>query len=166
MSAPNLPADGIVVSHATVLPEWLDYNGHMNVAYYLVAFETGIDAYKEVVGMDLAYIEREGRSTVALESHITFQNEAMLGEALRIETRIVDFDGKRAHIYQELFRGEDLLATQETLSISFDTGARRTCPFEDAVAARYRALMAAQADLPRPKWLGRSIGIGKGKPAG
>ncbi|MEQ8230463.1 MAG: thioesterase family protein [Gammaproteobacteria bacterium] len=98
MSAFSPPPNGIVVSHATVLPEWLDYNGHMNVAYYLVAFETGIDAYKETIGMDLAYIEREGRSTVALESHITFQNEAMLGEELRVETRIVDFDGKRAHI--------------------------------------------------------------------
>lgn len=165
MSDFSPPANGVVVSHATVLPAWLDYNGHMNVAYYLVAFETGIDAYKAVVGMDLAYIEGTGRSTVALESHITFQNEAMLGEALRIETRIVDFDGKRAHIYQELFRGEDLLATQETLSLSFDTRARKSCRFEDAVAARYRALVAAQAALPRPKWLGRAVGIGKGKPA-
>ncbi|MEQ9060811.1 MAG: thioesterase family protein [Gammaproteobacteria bacterium] len=166
MSAFSPPPNGIVVSHATVLPEWLDYNGHMNVAYYLVAFETGIDAYKETIGMDLAYIEREGRSTVALESHITFQNEAMLGEELRVETRIVDFDGKRAHIYQELFRGEDLLATQETLSLSFDTRLRKSCPFEERIAGHYRALMEAAAHLPRPKWLGRAVGIGKGKPAG
>lgn len=166
MSEPAIPADGIVRSSVEVLPEWLDYNDHMNVAYYLVAFETGIDAYKDVVGIDLAYIEREQRSTVALESHITFQNEANLGEQLEVQTRIIDFDGKRAHVYQELYRGDDLLATQETLAISFDTAARKTRPFEDHIAANYRALMAAQSSLPRPRWVGRSIGIGQGKPAG
>jgi acyl-CoA thioester hydrolase len=164
MSALPIPARGIVISHCEVLPAWLDYNQHMNVAYYLVAFELGIDDYKAIVGLDLAYIERELRSTVALESHITFQNEASLGEKLRVETRIIDFDGKRAHIYQELFRGETLLATQETLSISFDLKARRSAPFEAHIATGYRELMAAQANLERPKWVGRSIGIGKGKP--
>jgi len=166
MNAPALPADGIVTTHVTVMPEWLDYNGHMNVAYYLVAFETGIDAYKAVVGMDLAYIEREGHSTVALEAHITYQREALLDEVLRCETRLVDFDGKRVHVYQELYRGEELLATQETLAISFDTRARRTCPFPEAIAANYRGLVAAQAPLPRPAWLGRAIGIGQGRPRG
>jgi acyl-CoA thioester hydrolase len=164
MNSPVIPTDGLVITSATVLPEWLDYNGHMNVAYYLVAFETGIDAYKAVVGMDLAYIEGRQRSTVALEAHITYQREAMLGEVLQVETRIVDFDGKRAHVYQELYREKELLATQETLAISFDTAARRTCPFEESVANNYRALMAAQAALPRPTWLGRSIGVGKGRP--
>lgn len=164
MNAPAFPADGLVITTVTVLPEWLDYNGHMNVAFYLVAFETGIDAYKAVVGMDLAYIEGRQRSTVALEAHITYQREAMLGESLRVETRIVDFDGKRAHVYQELYRDTDLLSTQETLAISFDTAARRSCPFEDGIANNYRALMAAQSALPRPAWIGRTIGIGKGRP--
>lgn len=164
MSERSVPSNGIVISSATVQPEWLDYNGHMNVAYYLVAFETGIDAYKDWVGMDLDYIAREQRSTVALESHITYQNEAMLGDALRVETRILDFDGKRAHIYQELYRDNSLLATQEVLSISFDTAARRTCPFPEPVAARYLELLEAQRALTRPDWVGRSIGIRRGKP--
>lgn len=162
----TVPDNGIVLSQAEVLPEWLDYNDHMNVAYYLVAFEQGIDDYKALVGLDLDYIEREKRSTVALESHITFQNEASLGEKLRAETRIIDFDGKRAHVYQELYRDADLLATQETMAISFDLTARRTAPFEDWIAANYRELHAAQSHLPRPDWVGRSIGIKQGKPGG
>jgi acyl-CoA thioester hydrolase len=166
MDAAAIPPNGIVTTHVTVEPEWLDYNEHMNVAYYLVAFETGIDAYKAVVGLDLDYIERERKSTVALEAHITYQREAHLGDALRVETRIIDFDGKRAHVYQELYRGDELLATQETLAISFDTAARRTCPFADDIAINYQGMIAAQSALPRPKWVGRSIGIGKGKPAG
>jgi acyl-CoA thioester hydrolase len=164
MTERNIPANGVVVSYAEVLPAWLDYNEHMNVAYYLVAFEQGIDDYKAIVGLDIAYIEGEQRSTVALESHITFQNEASLGDRLRAETRIIDFDGKRAHVYQELYRDDTLLATQETLAISFDLRARRTAPFEDWIADNYRKLMAAQKDLAQPDWVGRSIGIGKGKP--
>ena len=159
------PPDGLVISHATVLPEWLDYNQHMNVAYYLVAFETGIDAYKDLVGMTLDYIETVKRSTVALESHITYQNEAHLDDDLRCETRILDFDGKRAQIYQELYRDDTLLATQEVLSLSFDTEARRSCRFDDEVAAKYRALVAAQAHLAQPRWIGRSIGLKRGRPA-
>ena len=47
-----------------IRPEWLDGNGHMNVAYYIKAFEIGIDSYKAVVGLTLPYIEASGRSTV------------------------------------------------------------------------------------------------------
>jgi acyl-CoA thioester hydrolase len=161
-----IPENGLVISTAEVLPSWLDYNGHMNVTYFLAAFELGIDAYKAVVGLTLDYIERQERSTVALEAHITYQREASLGEQLRIETRIIDFDSKRAHVYQELYRDTDLLATQETMAISFDLASRRSAPFEAWIAANYRKLMEAQSALPRPDWVGRSIGIKKGKPGG
>ena len=166
MSHPSIPADGLVIDHATVIPEWIDYNGHMNVAYYIKAFEIGIDAYKAVVGMTLDYIEGTGRSTVALESHVTYQQEAHLGEALRIESRILACDGKRVHVYQEIYREATLLATQETLAISFDTRARRTSPFEPAVAENYRLMVEAQAAVPRPAWVGRAISITARKPQG
>ncbi|MCB1749002.1 MAG: thioesterase family protein [Gammaproteobacteria bacterium] len=165
MTLASLPADGIVRLEVTVKPEWLDYNDHMNVAWYVAAFDLGIDAFKDVIGITLDYIAREQRSTVALESHITYQREAHRDQVLRVETRIVDFDGKRVHIYQELYRDTDLLATQETVSISFDTAARRSCPFADDMAARYRTVLEAAAALPRPQWLGRSVGIRQGKPA-
>ena len=161
-----IPERGLVIDETAVIPEWIDYNGHMNVAYYIKAFEIGIDAYKAVVGMTLAYIEREGRSTVALESHITYQQEAHLGEALRIETRILACDGKRAHVYQEIYRDSSLLATQETLAISFDTRARRSSPFEAVIADNYRRLVEAQAGVARPPWVGRAISINARKPHG
>lgn len=160
MTSIALPVDGVVLDHASVLPAWLDYNGHMNVAWFMQAFELGIDSYKTVVGLDPHYIARSRRSTVALESHITYQREALLGDALRIETRILDCDGKRVHVYQELCRGAELLASQETLAISFDIAARRSCPFEPALAENYRRMVALQAGLPRPVWVGRAVGLG------
>lgn len=160
---PNVPENGVVVTEATVEKAWLDYNDHMNMAYYVMCFDHAVDAFKGTIGIDLGYIANNKRSTVALESHISYHGEANLGEQLRIETRLVDFDGKRSHVYQEMYRDRDLLATSETLSISFDTAARRSCPFEPEIASNYGAMLAAQRALPRPQ-IGRSLGIRRGKP--
>ena len=153
------PENGIVSYTTKVKREWLDYNDHMNVAYYVMTFDLAIDAFKKVVGISHDYIEREHRSTVALESHIAYLQEASLGDELRIDTRVVDFDGKRAHLYQEMYRDTQLLATQETLSISFDTVARKSCLFDDAIAQSYEGMVAAQKALPLSKQLGRAVGI-------
>jgi acyl-CoA thioester hydrolase len=165
MSSSEIPANGIVTTSETVKPEWLDYNDHLNVAYYVMLFDVGIDAFKDVIGMGLGYIERESRSTVALESRIAYLAEASLGDALRIETRIIDFDGKRVHYYQEMFRGEARLALQETLSICFDSEARRSCPFPEDIARNFERMLAAQGPLGRPEWVGQVIGIRR-KPSG
>lgn len=159
-SSPQQPSENGLVSYTTTVKrEWLDYNDHMNVAYYVMAFDLAYDAFKKVVGISRDYIERNHRSTVALESHITYRQEASLGDELRIDTRVVDFDGKRAHFYQEMYRGVDLLSTRETLSISFDTVARKSCPFDDTIAQNYERMVADQKRLPVPKYLGRSVGI-------
>ena len=166
MNYQELPVNGIVSTTAQVLPEWLDYNNHMNVAYYVAAFDIGIDAFKAVIGIDLDYIEREKKSTVALESHITYQHEASLGDELSIDTRILGFDGKRCHIYQEMYRDETLLSTLESLSISFDTALRRSCPFEPAIAERYRAVHEAQQSVAVPEWVGKSVSMERKKKSG
>jgi acyl-CoA thioester hydrolase len=160
----SIPNDGMVITTATVLPEWLDYNNHMNVAYYIAAFDIGIDELKTVYGIDSDYISNEQCSTVALEAHITYQNEASLGEELQIRSRILDFDSKRTHLYQEMYHDDDLLATQETLSISFDLNARKSQPFAPMIAANIEAMCRAQRALPRPEWVGRAVGTRKGKP--
>ena len=164
MHAADLPPNGLVLTHATVVPEWLDYNGHMNVAYYTQVFDLAVDAYKAVIGLTLEYIESTGRSTVALESHVTYQQEAHLGDELRVETRVLGCDGKRAHIYQELYRDTTLLATQESLALSFDKATRRSAPFEPHIAEGYRRMVEAQAGIPRPAWVGRAISLSAKKP--
>jgi len=162
--AKAIPENGVVTTEATVLPEWLDYNDHMNVAYYIAVFDMGIDDLKAVYGISGNYIEAQKRSTVALEAHITYQNEASIDELLRVETRIIDFDAKRTHLYQEMYRGADLLASQETLSISFDLNARKSCPFEPRIGENIAAMCEAQKALERPEWVGRAVGIRRGKP--
>lgn len=166
-SAPTplaLPADGLVITRLEVLPAWLDYNGHMNVAYYIAAFDLAIEDLKATYGLDAAYREAHRRSTVALESHITYQQEAHLGEALRIESRILGTDGRRLHIAQAMYRDTTLLATQEALSVSFDLDARRSCPFDPPIKARIDVLQAAQAIAGTPSWVGRRVGLDTRRP--
>lgn len=165
MNHTRIPADGIVVTTTTVREEWLDYNQHMNVACYVLVFDLGIDDIKTIFGLNAKSREMQQRSTVALEAHVTYQREALRGEKLRVESRILACDGKRLHYAQEMYRGSELLATQEMLSISFNLATRRTCPFEPAVMARIRQLETAQARLPRPTWAGRTIGLGGKRPA-
>ncbi len=164
MNERALPANGIVITELAVKPEWLDYNDHMNVAYYIAAFDLGIEDLKSTYGLDETYRKAHQRSTVALEAHITYQNEASLGDHLRIESRILATDGKRLHICQAMYREETLLATQEAMSISFDLAARRSCPFDPALKQRIEVLQKAQATLPAPGWVGRTIGLGTPRP--
>lgn len=160
----TLPADGILRYEATVVEDWLDYNDHMNVAAYLKAFDDAGEALSQAVGMGPAYERETGRSWVALESHITFQREALLGEVLAIETRVLGVTEKKLHLCQAMYRDGELLATHEQLGLHFDTRARASCAFEPAILAAYSRLVEAQAALPRPKWLGRGVEPGQAPP--
>src|ERR1039458_5036664 len=63
-----------------ILPEWLDYNGHMNVAYFMLVFDHGTDAFYPLIGLGKPYRQRTGKSTFAVESHITYQRELSVNE--------------------------------------------------------------------------------------
>ena len=162
MSADNAaPAQGVCRFEVTVKREWLDYNEHMNVAFYLKAFDDASEGLIACAGMGAAYTRETHNSWVALESHIGFRQEVRLGDSLRIESRVVDHDAKKIHLYQEMFRGSELVATHEQLGVHFDTIARRATAFAPDVLARVAALHEAQRALPRPTALGRAVSMRK-----
>jgi acyl-CoA thioester hydrolase len=156
--------NGVVCTEVDVRDEWLDYNGHVNVAYYLIAFEHGLEDLKCAYGLDEQYRTREKRSTVALENHLTYQNEAMQGDRLRIESRILETDGKRMHFCQAMYRDSTLLATQEVISLSFDLAARRSSPFAPALLANIQRMLDESGKLPKPSWIGRNISLNSKRP--
>ena len=157
----SLARDGIHVSSLRVVPEWLDYNGHMNVAYYSLAFDVAGENFVKELGMGEEYTERTRNSWMVVEAHITYQNEARLDEELRISSRALAASPKAAHLYQEMYRGGELLATQEQLVLHVSLETRRSSPFEAEVYANLEAAIAKQAHLAVPEWVGRTIGIRK-----
>ena len=92
---------------AVVRPEWIDYNGHMNVGYYHVAFDVAAEPFFEWLGLTPEFRRQHGSSTFALESHLHFLREVREGDALHFEARLLAFDAKRTHYYDEMSHARD-----------------------------------------------------------
>ncbi len=142
-----------------VRPEWIDYNGHMNVGYYQVVFDFAADAFFDFLGLTQEFRKRHGSTTFALECHANFLREVKEGDPLRFEARLLDFDAKRIHFYQEMFHGTEgyLAASQESLSSHVSMTTRRTAPMPAELLERLAAVKAAHAVLPRPWQVGHVI---------
>lgn len=145
----------------TVRPEWIDYNGHMNVAYYLLAFDHATDAVLDHFGIGKAYAEGEGRSMFVVEAHLTYAREVTEGDGLRFASRILGSDGKRLHLFHEMHHEEDgfLAATAEFMLVHVDLTERRAIPFARETAALVARTAAEHARLPVPPQAGRFIGL-------
>ena len=145
----------------TVRPEWIDYNGHMNVAYYVLAFDHATDVLFDALGLGESYREATDHSTFSLQIQVTYLRELQLDAPLRVTTQLVDHDAKRLHYFHEMFHAEEgyRAATCECLSIHVDLAARRSAPLPGDVQAQLAAVMAAHAELPRPREVGSVIAI-------
>ncbi len=144
-----------------VKPEWIDYNGHMNVAYYVLAFDHAIDDFYGRLGLGEAYARSGRGSMFALTLKVDYLREVRAGDPLRITTRMLDCDAKRIHYCQEMVQAAAgyVAARKEGLSIHVDLGTRRSAPFPPDRMAAVRACLEAHAALPRPDWVGQRIGI-------
>src|SRR5882762_6290324 len=135
-----------------VLPEWIDWNGHMNLAYYVVLFDRATDLLFDELGLGLDYRRNEEKGTFVVETHNLYERELLVGERVRIATQILGSDDKRLHLGHEMFRVKDgeRSATQELMFLHIDLAARRVSPFPPELKDRVAAWTAAHAGLPRP----------------
>ncbi|MDH3595468.1 MAG: L-carnitine dehydrogenase [Rhodospirillales bacterium] len=145
----------------TVLPEWVDYNGHMSEACFLTAFGWASDALFRYVGIDEAY-RAAGHSFYTVESHINFLREASTGEPLSFTTQLLGLDEKRLHFFHAMFHGRTgaLLATTEQMLLHVDMNAAKTAPIAPEVHEALAAVWAVHRDLPAPEQAGRRMSVG------
>lgn len=145
----------------TVRPEWIDYNGHMNVAYYLLAFDHATDALLEHLGLGQSYLKATNRSTFTLELHITYDKEVKESDPLRFTTQILDYDPKRIHYIHCMYHATEgyLAATNEVMTAHVDLEVRRIAPMPEDILDRLERIMQAHRVLPIPPQVGRKIGI-------
>ena len=157
MSAIQFP----VVHEATVLPEWIDYNGHMNLAYYVVVFDQATDVLYDRLGIWLPYREATGNSCFTVETHTIYEQEVNVGDRLRVHTRLLGADAKRLHYFHEMFHidGGYRAAEQELMALHVDLSTRRTAPFPPDRAAAIQAALASSTALPMPKEAGQRIAM-------
>jgi acyl-CoA thioester hydrolase len=150
-----------VSSVMRVEPEWIDYNGHLNMAYYNVLFDRAVDEAYELMGCGIAYLKDTRHSTFTAEAHIRYLRELHAGAPVRVTLQLIDFDAKRMHYFEELFYAEAgwLSATSENLVLHVDVTAKKVAPFPDFIAARLAKMKSAHAHLPVPDGVGRRIAM-------
>ena len=144
-----------------VEPEWIDYNGHLNMAYYNVLFDRAVDEAYEIMGCGLAYLKETRHSTLTAEAHIRYLRELRAGAPVRVTLQLLDFDAKRMHYFEQLFHAEEgwLSATSENMVLHVDMAAKKVAPFPEFIAARLAQMKAAHARLPVPEGTGRRIAM-------
>ena len=151
------------IHRSTVLPEWVDWNGHMNVAFYVLAFDQASGAFMRNMGLGRPYVDGKLGMTFVLETHVTYDREMRQGAPMRFVTQLLERDGKKVHLYHEMFHAEQdyLAATNEVIVMNIDYATRRSARWPAPVAERLEALWQAHKDLKRPAKAGRVMGLAK-----
>tara|TARA_B100001123_G_C15197221_1_gene981827 strand:+ start:612 stop:1079 length:468 start_codon:yes stop_codon:yes gene_type:complete len=123
----------IFLKSGRVKSEWADYNGHMNLAFYIHLFDTAWETLLEKfnIGEDSAINQK--RTTFAVESHTTYDKELKVGDEIDMNLLFIDYDKKRIVYKLEMkHKLEQYLAsTTEVCSLYVDLGARKVIEFED-----------------------------------
>ena len=157
-----------VSSTMRVEPGWVDYNGHLNMAYYHVLFDRAVDEAFELIGLGPDYLREHNASTFAAEIHTLYRRELKAADTVRVTLQLIDFDEKRMHHYLEMRHAVEgwVAATCENLSLHVDMGTRKVSPFKTRILDNLAVMHAAHGRLARPEALGRVIGIRRREEAG
>jgi acyl-CoA thioester hydrolase len=152
---------GVEVIRGAVLPEWIDVNNHMNVAYYVLAFDHAVDALWERFGITNDYVNVSNSSTFAVESHITWQRELSVDAPYIITAQLLAYDDKRIHQFLRMYHAEHhfLAATAEWLNLHVDLKVRKVAPWPDDIRSQIAAFADLQGDWGWPAEVGRQMNI-------
>ena len=122
----------ILLKTEKVKKEWTDYNGHMNVAYYILIFDIASDIMLDKFKMGGLSAKGEKKTTFVVEMHTIYNQEVRLGEEVETHLTYVDHDKKRIHYKLSMFHKEKkyLAATNEVLSLYVDLNQRKVVEFD------------------------------------
>lgn len=143
-----------------VRPEWIDFNGHLNMAYYSVLMDQAVDQTYRTLGFGEKYRATTGCTTYVAEFHICYLRELHDGDVTTASFQMLDFDAKRFHSYIELWHTDGwLAATGEGLTLHVDQSGPKVAPMPENIMANLHAMKTAHSTLPWPARAGRKIGI-------
>src|SRR5438445_10215193 len=125
-----------VSSMMRVEDHWIDYNGHLNMAYYNVLFDRAVDEAYELIGIGADYVAQRRHSFFTAEAHLRYLRELHAGDPVRVTFQLIDYDQKRMHYFEQLFHATEgfVSATSEIMSLHVDMLAKKTAAFPPAIA--------------------------------
>lgn len=143
-----------------VQSEWIDHNGHMNVAYYVLAFDLATDQFYEQLNIGLTH-QQTGYSVFTLGMNVDYLQELFEGDPIRVETQLVDCDHKRVHYIHMMYHAKKgfLAATNECLGMHVGYKSRKSEPFPQAVQDGILDMLKTHQKLVLPSQVGRKLGI-------
>jgi acyl-CoA thioester hydrolase len=154
------------VHRDTVKPEWVDYNGHLRDAFYMVIFSLATDAFMDRIGLDEANRASRSRSLFTLEAHVNYLHEIKEGAQVRVEVSVLAFDAKRVHIYMEMFEGDgaEPVSASEQMLLHVDmTSGAKSAVFDTDIASRIEEMH--RQSVKDARYAGRVIGLPSGSRA-
>lgn len=145
-------------------PDWIDFNGHLNLAYYHVLFDRSLDEAFAMVGLGPDYVATRRASYFIAETHVVYARELHYEQPVRVTLQLLDCDEKRMHLYLELRHATEgwLSASCEMLGLHVDMTKRKVTPFPKEIQRNLEIMRAAHAGLPRPDNAGRRIALRRG----
>ena len=123
----------IFLSSQKIVKDWIDYNNHMNVSYYLLIFDKyGADILNDTFKMGEHSARTTGKSTMIVESHITYNQELKMDDEVDVNLVFFDHDKKRLHYKMEMIHKQKqyLASTIEVLALYVDLNNRKVSEFE------------------------------------
>ncbi|WP_136474110.1 thioesterase family protein [Pseudomonas sp. DG56-2] len=151
----------LITYQTPVQADWVDYNGHLRDAFYLLIFSYATDAFMDRIGLDSDNRSASGNSLFTLECHLNYLHEVKLGTDVWVQTQVIGFDRKRLHLYHSLHREgfEPVLAASEQMLLHVDLAGPRSAPFAPEAVERLEEICADQTDQPAAQFVGRLIAL-------
>ena len=152
---------GTIFLETAVQEEWIDVNGHMNMAYYIILFDQALTNFLESLDLGANYLETCGKSLFALENHVTYQQELKQDDPVCVHFQLLDVDSKFIHYFMRLFHRDrpDASATLEQISLHVNMTNRLPTRFQEKEMTALLDKLDNDKSLGRPREVGRSIGI-------
>jgi len=122
----------MILKTEKIIKEWTDYNGHLNVAFYVHIFDIAADVMLDNFNMGGISAKKNKKTTFVAEMHTIYKQEVKLGEEVETHVTFVDHDKKRIHYRLSMFHKEKkyLAATNEVLSLYVDLNLRKVTEFD------------------------------------
>ncbi len=154
----------IILPEQQVLEEWLDYNGHMNVAFYTLAFDKSLDIFLEdFLGIGETHARENNQGPFVVQAHYHYLNEMILNEKFNVRLFVVDCDKNKMHLCLEIYSllQEKVISVVEQVLINVNLKIRKSEPYPPWAFERLVKLKNTHKNASLPSAFGKSIGLKK-----
>jgi acyl-CoA thioester hydrolase len=123
----------IYLKSEKIIKEWVDYNNHLNMAYYVLIFDQACEVILEKFKMGAESAKTEKRSTMVVETNTKYISEIEEGNEVDVMLAFFDHDKKRLHLKLEIIekKTKKISASIEWLSLYVNLETRKVTEFEN-----------------------------------